>query len=71
MIVARHAVPGVKINGFVLKGREARADEFFDYLLRRNWRVQLRRAAIGPYVRFVSTFGWRHPSGRLVPVVGS
>ena len=41
--------------------------KFCAYLLRKNWRVQLRRATIGPYVRFVSTFDLAHPSGRLVP----
>src|SRR3984957_10185383 len=57
----------IKISGFALKGREALADEFCTYLLRKNWRVQLRRATIGPCVRFVITFDLAHPSGRLVP----
>ena len=29
--------------------------------------VKLRRATIGPSVRFVITFDLAHPSGRLVP----
>ena len=55
----------IKINGFALIGREALTDEFCAYLLRKNWRVQLRRATIGPCVRFVITFDLAHPSGRL------